>query len=326
MRYDGKVIVITGGAGFIGSCLVRHFNDLGINNLVVVDDLGTTEKWRNLVGKNFVDVLDKSQLFDWLAGKQKRIESIVHLGACSKTVELNSSYLLENNYRYSVKLADYALEADIPFIYASSAATYGDGSQGFNDDHDTLETLQPLNMYGLSKHMFDLWLKNHGLLNEVTGLKFFNVFGPNEYHKGRMASAIVHMLPTAKQEGAIRLFKSSDERFADGGQQRDFVYVKDVVAMIHSFMKKSVKGIYNVGSGIPNTWNSLAHALFKAIDMPVQIDYIAMPQDLLGKYQNYTAADMNKSRKALGDIVNCRSLDDSVSDYIRNYLLSSKQW
>jgi ADP-L-glycero-D-manno-heptose 6-epimerase len=327
MRYKERVIVITGGAGFIGSCLTRHLNDLGLRNIVLVDNLGKTEKWRNLVGKNVVDVLDKSQLFDWLNGKQKRIETIVHLGACSTTVELDSSYLLENNYRYSVKLADFALEAGIPFIYASSAATYGDGSQGFSDDHDALESLQPLNMYGLSKHLFDLWIKSHGLLNEVTGLKFFNVFGPNELHKGRMASAIVHMLPHAKQDGVIKLFKSNDpERFPDGGQQRDFIYVKDVVRMMQKFMVNGAKGIYNIGSGTPNSWHKLADSLFKSIGKTTKVEFIAMPDDLHGKYQNYTAADMRKTKKVLGEAVDCEPLEDSVKDYVGQHLLQGKLW
>lgn len=326
MRYGDRLIVITGGVGFIGSCLVRYLNDLGMKNLVLVDSMGCGDKWKNLVGKNVVDVLDKGQLFDWLKGKEGMIETIVHLGACSTTVELDAGYLLENNYRYSVKLAEYALESNIPFIYASSAATYGDGSQGFSDDHDGLESLRPMNMYGLSKQLFDLWAKNQGVLNKVTGLKFFNVFGPNEMHKGRMASAIVHMLPTARKEGAIRLFRSYDPQFADGGQQRDFIYVKDVVRIIHSFMINGATGIYNVGAGIPQTWNSLAAALFKALDLPVKIEYIDMPQDLHGKYQNYTAADMRKTASILGEAAVCRSLEDSVGDYVRHYLLRGQQW
>ena len=327
MKTKERLIVITGGAGFIGSCLTRHLNDLGIKNLVLVDQLGRTEKWKNLVGKNIADILDKSQLFEWLRDKEAQVESIVHLGACSTTVELDASYLLENNYRYTKRLAEYAIENDIPFIYASSAATYGDGAQGFLDDHSDIESLRPLNMYGYSKQLFDQWAKNQGVLDKVTGLKFFNVFGPNEQHKGRMSSAILHMLPTARKDGLIRLFKSSEpEKFADGGQQRDFIYIKDVVRMIHAFMANGAKGIYNIGTGIPNTWNDLAAALFKALGMPARIQYIDMPVDLQGKYQNYTAADMQKTKNVLGTAAACMPLDDSVADYIQNYLLTGQSW
>ncbi|MBA2726712.1 MAG: ADP-glyceromanno-heptose 6-epimerase [Parachlamydiaceae bacterium] len=326
MKKNERLIVITGGAGFIGSCLARYLNDLGLNNLVLVDQLGSTEKWKNLVGKNTADILDKSQLFEWLKGKEARIESIVHLGACSTTVELNASYLLENNYRYTQQLAEYAINHDIPFIYASSAATYGDGNEGFIDDHASLEILRPLNMYGYSKQLFDLWAKNQGVLDKVTGLKFFNVFGPNEQHKGRMASAILHMLPTARKEGVIRLFKSNDPKFPDGGQQRDFIYSKDVVRMIHAFVVNGAKGIYNVGTGIPNSWNALAEALFRALGLAPQIQYIEMPADLHGKYQNYTAADMRKTKAVLGKAAECVSLDESVADYVQNHLLIGRSW
>ena len=222
--HDDQLIVITGGAGFIGSALIRHMNDLGFKNLVIVDDLGTDEKWKNLVGKQFVEILPSHQLFDWLEGRESTIGGVVHLGACSSTVEKDASFLLENNYRYTRKLAEYALHHDKRFVYASSAATYGDGSLGFDDDHDALESLQPLNMYGYSKHLFDLWAKSEGVLDKVVGLKYFNVFGPNEQHKGRMASVITKMVPDVQREGKIRLFKSSEPKYADGGQMRDFIY------------------------------------------------------------------------------------------------------
>src|SRR5262245_26806093 len=222
-------IIVTGGAGFIGSGVIRHLNDKGHFNIIVVDELAKTDKWKNLVGKQFVDFIPKHQLFDWLKGREDEIRAFIHLGACSSTVETDASYLLENNYRYTVRLAEYALKNRQRFIYASSAATYGDGEKGFSDAHETLEGYHPLNMYGYSKHLVDLWLKREGLLKEVVGLKYFNVFGPNEYHKGRMASAITHILPSARREGQIRLFKSSDPKaFGDGEQKRDFIYVKDV--------------------------------------------------------------------------------------------------
>lgn len=326
-RTNEKMIVVTGGAGFIGSCLVKHLNEQGFDRIVVADDLGLAEKWRNLVGKRMFEVLHKHELFPWLVGKEHQIQAIIHLGACSTTVEKDANYLLENNYRYSQRLADYALTGNIRFIYASSAATYGDGIQGFVDDEQELDSLCPLNMYGLSKQLFDVWLRNIGALNRVVGLKFFNVFGPNEYHKGRMASAITHMLPSVQKEGRVRLFQSNDPlHFENGGQQRDFVYVKDVVRMIYAFLQREATGIYNIGSGVPSSWNELAAAVFKAIDAPVKIDYILMPEDLHGKYQNFTCADMTKTRAAIGQSANCRSLEESVGDYIKNYLLLGKIW
>jgi len=325
--YDDQLIVITGGVGFIGSCLVRHLNDLGIYNLILVDELGTTEKWKNLIGKRFVDALDKNQLFDWLDGKEALIKAIIHLGACTTTIETNASYLLENNYRYSKKLAEFAFKHEKRFIYASSAATYGDGALGFADDPDKLDSLRPLNMYGLSKHMFDVWLKNEGLLHKATGLKFFNVFGPNESHKGRMASAIAHMVPTIHQKGSFQLFKSNDlKNFSDGEQCRDFVYVKDVVKMIYTFLLNDATGIYNIGTGKPGTWNELAKAVFKALHIPPKIEYIPMPADLNGKYQNYTCADMKKTISVLGDAAKSTPLEEAVSDYIRNYLVPGHIW
>lgn len=322
-----KLIIVTGGAGFIGSNIIRYLNDQMITNIVVVDELGTDSKWQNLVGKKFVDILDKSILFDWLKGRESEIESIIHMGACSDTTETDASYLLENNYRYSVKLAEYALNNQIRFIYASSAATYGNGELGFSDNHDLLQELRPLNMYGYSKHLFDLWLLNRGVLNNVVGLKYFNVFGPNECHKGRMASVVKKFLPLAKNEGVIHLFKSSEpQKFKDGGQKRDFIYVKDVARITVQFLKNEASGVYNIGRGIPTEWNELAEAIFNSLNKEVKIQYIEMPQDLLGKYQNYTCANISKLKKVLGEYTNCQPLQESVSDYVINHLISESKW
>jgi ADP-L-glycero-D-manno-heptose 6-epimerase len=325
--YDDQLIVITGGAGFIGSCLIRHLNDMGLSNILIVDDLDQTEKWTNLVGKKFEDIVSKHEIFNWLEGRQALVEAFVHLGACSSTVETDANYLLENNYRFSKKLAEYALTHGQRFIYASSAATYGNGENGFSDAHDKLDLLKPLNMYGYSKHLFDLWLKTQGVLDRVVGLKYFNVFGPNEWHKGRMASAILHMLPHAQKEGVVRLFQSSEpQKFKDGEQKRDFIYVKDAVRMTCCFLQNNATGIFNVGRGIASSWNEIANALFKAIEKPVNIEYIPMPSDLIGKYQNYSCADMAKSKAILGKAAETKSLEKTVVDYVRNHLLTGNKW
>lgn len=327
MEQKRPTIVVTGGAGFIGSGVIRHLNLLGDSAIVVVDDLGKTEKWKNLVGKSFQDIVSKHAIFDWLKGRQADIEAFIHLGACSSTVELDAGYLLENNYQFSRRLAEYAIQHGHRFIYASSAATYGDGSFGFRDDHASLERLHPLNMYGFSKHLFDLWVKREGLLDAVVGLKYFNVFGPNEYHKGRMGSAILHILPTALKGGEIRLFKSTDlSTYSHGEQKRDFIYVKDAVRMTCAFLKNKECGIFNIGTGHPGTWNEVAKGVFKALNSPENIQYIDMPTDLVGKYQNYTCADMEKTRKVLGDKAHCMPLEQAVVEYVRDYLMPEKRW
>lgn len=327
--YDDKYLVLTGGAGFIGSCILRWLNDKGIFNIIIVDELGRSDKWKNLVGKRFTDIIYKHNLFEWLEGKETEILGFIHMGACTSTTETDASYLLENNYRYTLRLAEYALKNELRFIYASSAATYGDGSRGFSDDHELLEELMPLNMYGYSKHLFDLWAKRQGVLDKIVGLKYFNVFGPNEYHKGRMSSAIVKMVPQAREEGLIRLFKFYDshepDHYADGDQCRDFIYVKDVAGMTGGFLENDLNGIFNIGQGIPSTWNSLAKCVFHALNLPEHIEYIDMPEDLKGKYQNYTCADMEKYEMHFPQH-EYTPLETAVNEYIRDYLLPEKTW
>jgi ADP-L-glycero-D-manno-heptose 6-epimerase len=325
---DDRLIVITGAAGFIGSCTVKYLNERGLTNLLLVDDVKKTEKWKNLLNKKCIDFISRHDLFKWLDGNELNVRAFIHLGACSDTMETDGNYLMENNFRYTVRLAEYALKHGQRFIYASSAATYGSGIHGFNDDHEALEGLRPLNLYGFSKYYFDLWAKQQGILNKIVGLKYFNVFGPNENHKGRMASMVYKMLPIAQKEGTIRLFKSSDPiRFSDGDQCRDFIYVKDAVRMTCDFLDNELSGIFNIGTGETTTWNALAKAVFKALDKPAKIEYIDMPEDLVGQYQNYTCAEMSKYKQKLNTPFFCRySVEEAVEDYVRNYLLKDERW
>lgn len=316
-----KWIIVTGGAGMIGSALVHHLNRCGHEHLLLVDDLGSDEKWKNLREKRFDDLISSKELFSWLEKKNEPITAIFHLGACSATTESNCSYLLENNYRYTVNLASYAIHNKLRFVYASSAATYGDGLRGFDDDESQLEKLCPLNMYGYSKHLVDLWLHRRGLFNRVVGLKYFNVFGPNEYHKGSMASAVVKMVSDAKAKGVISLFKSDSPQLADGEQVRDFIYVKDAAMMTASFLENDKMGLFNVGSGIAQSWNQLARAVVLALASDIKIQYVEMPEILRGKYQNYTKATMEKW-KAAKLPAPTYTLEVAVEDYVRNYLLT----
>ncbi|MCB1073900.1 MAG: ADP-glyceromanno-heptose 6-epimerase [Simkania sp.] len=329
--YDDKLIVVTGAAGFIGSGVVRYLNEQGYSNLLLVDDFGKTEKWKNLRHKRFIDFISRHELFEYLMGRETEIEAFIHLGACSSTVEDDGDLFMETNYRYSVHLAEYALENDHRFIYASSAATYGDGSLGFSDDENKLDELRPLNIYGFSKQMFDKWLQEQGVLDKVVGLKYFNIYGPNEYEKGRMASMVMHMTRQIQETGKVRLFQSSEpEKFKDGDQCRDFYYVKDAAKMTCFFLDHDLSGIFNAGSGEANTWNKMAEIIFKAIGKKTNIEYIPMPKDLIGKYQNYTCAEMSKFRQGIEEndwtFENDYSFESGVHDYVSEYLLKDERW
>jgi ADP-L-glycero-D-manno-heptose 6-epimerase len=318
-------IIVTGAAGMIGSGVVRHLNDLGHTDLILVDDLGKDSRWKNLVGKKFEKLISRHKILEWLLGKESEIGAIIHLGACSDTMETDGDFLLENNYRFSVALAEWALKFQKRFIYASSAATYGDGSQGFSDDENVLEALRPINMYAYSKHLVDLWMKRQGVLDKVVGLKYFNVFGPNEYHKEHMASMVMKMTHIAQKEGTIRLFKSNDpERFKDGEQCRDFIYLRDAVRMTCFFLESRLSGIYNIGMGEALSWRELAGHLFNALNQKPQITYIDMPEALNRQYQNYTCADMRKWKAMIPFSVT--PVGSAVKEYVQEFLLKEGRW
>lgn len=317
------MIVVTGGAGFIGSAVVWKLNKMGIEKIIVVDELGKNEKWKNLNGLKFADFFYKDDFMELVLQRKVpfKVSSIIHLGACSSTTEKDADYLMDNNVRYSQELAKYCLESGARFIYASSAATYGDGSNGYDDDESKLDILRPLNMYGYSKHLFDTWIKRNGLIDKVVGLKYFNVYGPNEYHKGEMRSVVHKAFEQVRDNGKVRLFKSYRQDYKDGGQKRDFIYVKDAVEMTLFFLEhKEKNGIYNIGTGRAQTWIELVTALFDALEKPVNIEFIDMPEDIRGKYQYFTEANMKKLGDA-GYDKPIMSVRDGVMDYVKNYLL-----
>lgn len=313
--------VITGGAGFIGSAFVRTLNDNGITNIIIVDELGCSEKWKNLRGKSYYRYYHKDTFIDLIrnGALPYPITALVHMGACSSTTERDCDFLMRNNVDYSTTLADYAASHGTRFIYASSAATYGGGEAGYSDTAAT-SALRPLNPYGYSKLVFDDYMVAKNFGGAGCGLKFFNVYGPNEYHKADMQSMVVKSWRQIKQEGRVKLFRSGDSRFPDGGQKRDFIYVKDCCRVIWWLLQNpKVTGIFNLGTGTARSWNDLATAVFSALGRPVQIEYIEMPESIRSQYQNFTQAEMHKLAAAGFDCA-FSSLEQGVLDYVQNHL------
>ena len=315
------MIVVTGGAGFIGSAMVAKLNEKGVTDILVVDELASTMKWKNLAGKQFADYVHKEHFLEMLLNERlPKIEAIIHMGANSSTTERDVDHLMENNYRYTRILAEWCVRKKARFIYASSGATYGDGALGFSDDDAVSPTLLPLNAYGYSKQILDQWVLRNEIQNKIVGIKFFNVFGPNEYHKGDMKSLICKAYYQIQEIGKIRLFKSYKPEYKHGEQVRDFVYVKDCTEVLWWFLNNpKVNGIYNLGTGKARSWNDLAKAVFSALDLVPNIEYTEMPEEIRGAYQYHTEATITKLR-ASGCPVEFRPLEDSVKDYVRNYL------
>lgn len=323
------MILLTGGAGFIGSAVLWALNSRGRDDIIVVDNLADSQKWRNLVKRSYADYLHRDALremvntgsFPW------RLDAVVHLGACSATTEKNADFLMENNFHYSRDLCRLALEKGARFINASSAATYGAGENGFSDSPDLVPRLKPLNMYGYSKQLFDLWLLRENLADEVASLKFFNVYGPNEYHKGEMRSVAVKLFEEIGETGTATLFASNSPDFEDGGQKRDFVYVKDCADLICWLLTDGgkINGVRNVGTGSARTFSDLAKAVFNAMEKPVNIRYKPMPEALSRNYQNYTRAGMDWLETS-GYKGKFADLESGIRDYVRNYLAKNDRY
>lgn len=327
-------IMVTGAAGFIGSCMVQYLNEQGYSNIYLVDDFGVEEKRNNWQSKQFVTIIERYNLLDWLHQHQPKLDVVIHLGARTDTTEFDYSIHEELNLEYSKDVWNYCCIHSIPLIYASSAATYGGGEHGYNDDHAIVNQLTPLNPYGVSKNEFDKWaLQQNAQPPFWTGLKFFNVYGPNEAHKKRMASVIFHSFNQIKSNGLVKLFKSHQPSFKDGEQLRDFVYVKDVVSVILWMMEEMVElkwviannGLYNLGTGKARTFIDLVNATFKGMDIAPNIEFIDMPLDIRDKYQYFTEANMQKLQNA-GYTKPFYSLEEGVDDYVRQYLISNKHY
>ena len=320
------MIVVTGGAGFIGSAIATEFNQRGITDLIIVDVLDHQDKQKNLDSLTYRKYFDRDDFLENIKARNlDGITAIFHMGACSSTTETDEIFLRKNNVEYTKELALFALEKNSRFIYASSAATYGNGDNGYLDDENQLEILSPLNPYGQSKQNFDLWAKEKGILTKVSGLKYFNVYGPNEYHKEDMRSMVLKGHQQVMKTGKIRLFKSYKDEYADGCQVRDFLYIKDAVAMTLFFYDNpKVCGIFNVGSGLVGSWNDLAINIFSAQGKEPNIEYIDMPSSIRNQYQYHTCAETKKIREA-GCIIPITSLENGIADYIRNYLIPNKR-
>lgn len=316
-----RPIIITGAAGFIGRNTVAALNARGCTNLVLVDQLGTNDKWRNLRGLEFEELLAPDRFLVLAEAQRAPLpDAVIHLGACSATTERDADFLLENNTHYTRQLCEWSLGHGARFIYASSAATYGDGTQGYSDAEDGLTALRPLNMYGQSKHLFDLWARRHGLFARIAGLKYFNVFGPFEDHKGDMRSLVHKAYGQILARGWIELFESDRPGYAHGEQKRDFIYVKDAVDVtLHFLEHRGTSGLFNCGTGQARTWLDLARALFAAMGRPPDIRFIPLPPALRGKYQYFTQADTAKLRGA-GYTRHFTPLEESVRDYVRTHL------
>ncbi|TDT67933.1 ADP-glyceromanno-heptose 6-epimerase precursor [Hypnocyclicus thermotrophus] len=319
------MIIITGAAGFIGSAIAWQLNENGRDDLILVDKLKTEEKWKNIAKRDYYDWVDREELFEYLANEEiaKEIEAVIHMGACSATTEKDMDFLMKNNYEYSKKLWEFCTRYNIKYIYASSAATYGLGEQGYNDEINLEghKKLRPLNKYGYSKKIFDIWaLKQKETPKNWVGFKFFNVYGPNEYHKGRMASMVFHSYNQAKENGYVKLFKSHNKNFKDGEQLRDFVYIKDVVSIIEYFLNNNIEnGVYNLGTGKERSFYDLAYNTLVNANKNPKIEFVDMPMDLRGRYQYFTKAEINKLRK-IGYTKEFYTLEEGVKDYVRNYL------
>lgn len=323
------MIVVTGAAGFIGSCLVSKLNQEGYKDLILVDDFTREEKERNYKHKLFAQMIPRGQFSDAIRGEERFIKAVFHLGARTDTTDMNPAIFSELNFNYSKEVWKVCVRGQIPMFYASSAATYGDGTLGFSDNPDLLDSLRPLNPYAHSKNNFDKWMLTRQYQPPIwIGLKFFNVYGPNEYHKKRMASVVFHAFNQIAETGKLKLFKSHKPEYADGEQMRDFIYVKDVIDVLIFLMKntKNEKGIYNLGTGQARSFNDLAKIVFKNMMLSPDIEYIDTPMDIRDSYQYHTEADMTRFRAELGYNKPFTSLEQGITDYVGNYLLSGKYY